>query len=172
MKGILLFTIALISIAFTFLLGTLFSIIYYTVLFWKVRTALKKISSYFGNMALSLDQFGNVNNKQFFNFILIKKSNRKKEVGSEYKDKYINGIVKSIFTVLYDYHSFGDEDDTVSYVIAMNYKRGALNKFGMFWAKFLNFVDKNHLEKARINKYYRDLEAYQRLVKSNFTFEK
>ena len=60
------------------------------------------------------------------------------------------------------------KDDTLSYVIAMNHKIGSLNKFGLFWANFLNKVDKDHLKKAIINKYYRDLEAYRRLTRKQF----
>lgn len=172
MKGILLFFIALFGILFTFLLGTIFSIVYYAILFWKFKTALKKISLYFNKMALSLDQFGNVNNSQFFNHILIKKENRKRVIGKDYIEVYRNGEVVREYFIIYDFHPFGDEDDTLSYVIAMNYKKGSLSRFGKFWANFLNWVDKKHLEKAIKNKYYRDIEAYKRLVKNGFKIDK
>ena len=60
-------------------------------------------------MALSLDQFGNVNNKNFFNFIMIKRENRLREVGEDYLEVYKNGKVINEHIILYDYHKFGDE---------------------------------------------------------------
>ncbi len=169
MKGFLLFIVAVFGVTFSFLIATTFSLFYYLTHFWKVKQAYNKISDYFLNMALSLDQFGNVNNKDFFNFIMIKKKNRK-VIGEDYRDYYNSKTnkVEREYITLYDYHEFGDEDDTISYVIAMNYQRNSLNKFGVFWANFLNFVDKDHLKKAIVIKYYRDIEANRRLEKNNF----
>jgi len=69
-----------------------------------------------------------------------------------------------------EFHPFGDEDDTLSYAIAMNFEAGTLSGFGMFWALLLNFVDykakregTTHLAKSIKNKCLRDMEALERL---------
>lgn len=142
MKGFFLFLIALISVSLVFMLSTAYSIIYHIVCFWKVKTAFKKIDAYFYQMALSIDQFGNVNCQDLFNRIMIARKWR------NHKDQY---------------QKFGDEDDTISYVLAQNNLNHKLSKFGTFWGKFLDTVDKHHLTKAIINKRKRDLEACDRI---------
>jgi len=45
-------------------------------------------------------------------------------------------------------HKFGDMDKTISYNLGKNYEFNNLNRFGLFVRRFLNFIDKNHTEKA------------------------
>jgi len=60
------------------------------------------------------------------------------------------------------YHLFGNEDDTVSYVLADNYVRDTLSSFGGYWAKFLDSADKDHLKKSIVNKINSDKLARHR----------
>ena len=136
--GILLFLVAIIS---TFLVGSLslvFSIVYYLVtLKWK--TGSKIINAWFYKLALSVDQLGNVLCSAPFNLILIKS---------------------------YGSMRFGDEDDTISYVLAINNRKDTLTGVGRFFGNLLNLLDNDHLNKAIENKKLRDLEAVER-VKNN-----
>ncbi len=65
-------------------------------------------------------------------------------------------------------HPFGDEDDTASYVIAQNRELGTLTKFGRFIAWILEKLDKDHLNKAILNKIERDKEAVQRIKENKY----
>lgn len=139
-KGIFLLFIALVSTLIISILSIIISLVYYLFSFnWQL--GLSKFGEYAYKMALSIDQFANVSVQNLLNWLLIRKGN-------------IN------------FYSFGDEDDTVSYVIAMNQRMLSLNNFGKFWAWFLDFVDKNHLKKTIKNKEKRDLEAWNRIEES------
>ena len=137
MKGIVLFFVALILTTILTVFYIPLTIVYhlFTLKFLK---GFNRVGEYFHQMALSIDQFANVSLQTPLNLLMIKGEQK---------------------------HLFGDEDDTVSYIIARNYYLNSLTKFGMFWAWFLNFVDTDHLDKAIDNKYKRDLEAYNRLNK-------
>ena len=140
--GIFLFFVALFPTAFFTPLGALYSLVYYLVT-GKWITGLKAFDDYFYNMALSIDQFANTNLHPLLNVIMITKESKK--IGKAYM--------------------FGDADDTLSYCIAENFYNKNLTKFGMFWAKFLNFVDSKgggHLFKTMCIKEQRDFEAYLR----------
>lgn len=84
------------------------------------RLSIKKLGRYWFVMAISVDQLGNVVLGTMFNDIMITKYG----------------------------HKFGDEDQTVSMVLGVNKAMGTLTKFGKFIADVLNFIDKNHVEKA------------------------
>ena len=133
---ILLLIIAVVATVFFSLISLVVSVIYNLVTF-KWVTGLRYYSNYIYQTALSVDQLGNVTCQTVFNLTMVK---RKME-----------------------FHPFGEEDDTISYCIAMNNKKGTLSRFGKFWAWFLNFVDKDHLKKSIQNKYLRDLEAWKRV---------
>ena len=99
-----------------------------------------KFANYVYKVALAVDQLGNVTCQDIFNHTLVKTKK--------------------------DFHAFGDEDDTISYCLAMNQKKDTLSKFGKFWAWFLDIVDsKNggHMQKTLKMKIKRDTEACQRL---------
>jgi hypothetical protein len=111
--------------------------IYYIVTFkWKNGT--KQLFKWFGLMALSFDQFGNVTCSKVLDLTMLKKD-------------------RDFFSM-----KFGDEDDTVSYVLAINKERKTLSRFGRFIGNLLDLLDKNHLEKAIENKKRKDGEAYFR----------
>lgn len=136
--GLLLFFIALIPTAILTIAWAPISIVYYLLtLRWK--TGGKQFLKYFYKMAHSIDQFANVSLQIPLRYLLL------------YKNTEI--------------HPFGDEDDTISYVIAKNQELIALNWFGRFWAWFLDTVDKDHLAKAIKNKFERDMEAFKRITK-------
>tara|TARA_R110000803_G_scaffold60048_1_gene119123 strand:- start:1045 stop:1494 length:450 start_codon:yes stop_codon:yes gene_type:complete len=139
-KGILLLFIALFSTLIISILSIVISLAYYLFSFnWQL--GLSKFGEYAHKMALSIDQFANVSVQNLLNWLLIRKGN-------------------------VNFYSFGDEDDTVSYVISMNEGMLSLSKFGKFWAWFLDFVDKDHLKKTIKNKQKSDLEAWNRIEES------
>ena len=86
----------------------------------KFKLSFKRLGSYWFVMAVSVDQLGNVVMGTLFNDIMIRKYG----------------------------HKFGDEDQTVSMVLGVNKKMGTLTKLGKFIADVLNFIDKDHVEKA------------------------
>ena len=144
--SIFLFVIAVFFTAlFTIITLPLNWLYYFCTFRWK--TGIVKISAYFYQMALSIDQFANVSLQNPMNLTMVKRKE--------------------------DFHKFGDEDDTLSYIIAKNRGRKTLSKFGAMWGRFLNWVDTDedgdHLEKAIKNKYKRDLEAYERLTGETYT---
>lgn len=143
LKGILLFIIALVPTFVITIISILVSFIYYLLSFnWQL--GLSKLGEYFWSMALSIDQFANVSIQIPLTYLLIKKYDRQKKL----------------------HYKFGDEDETVSLVIAENDKRKTLNKFGKFWAWFLNTVDKDHLKKAIENRNTKYLDVFNK-VKNN-----
>jgi hypothetical protein len=84
------------------------------------KFSFKELGAYWYVMAISVDQLGNVVMGTLFNDILIKK---------------------------YGY-KFGDEDATVSMALGVNKKMGTLTKLGKAIADILNFIEKDHVEKA------------------------
>ena len=101
-----------------------------TILFWILSPlfiiyALFKagnLSVYFRNVALSIDQLGNTMGAPMMNSLLIKK----------------NCI----------HLRFGNPDQTISYVLGINYKLNSLNKLGLLIVKILDKIEKQHVEKA------------------------
>jgi hypothetical protein len=80
-----------------------------------------KREKYLYNIALSIDQLGNVVCAKLFNFTLI----------------YSSSI-----------HKFGNEDETISSVIGKNRKAKTLTFAGRLLDKLLDVIDKNHSIKA------------------------
>lgn len=80
-----------------------------------------KISSYFGDTALSIDQLGNTMGAPLFNSVFLRNNPK----------------------VL-----FGNPDQTISYVVGVNYLDNKLTSFGIFVVKILNTLDKNHVQNA------------------------
>jgi len=101
-----------------------------TILFWILSPlfiiyALFKagnLSVYFRNVALSIDQLGNTMGAPLMNSLLIKK----------------NCI----------YLKFGNPDQTISYVLSVNYFNKSLTILGIIIVKILDFVDTDHIKKA------------------------
>lgn len=81
------------------------------------------ISAYFKEIAIVIDMFGNVIGSPLWN-IWLKED---------------------------DGYNFGNRKDTISYVLALNNRLGTLSKSGKIWAKILDKIDKDHLEKTITN---------------------
>ena len=80
----------------------------------------KKLNNYFLDIAIAVDQLGNVFCRHLLNKALAKNSK----------------------------HLFGNPDETVSGVLGKNKKAGTLTKLGLWIADNLNMLEKNHVEKA------------------------
>lgn len=135
--GFILFIIALVLTLILTVIWLPINIIYHIFTF-KWKTGSKKVNKYFYQMALSIDQFANVSLQTPLNFLIIKRGSK-------------------------NFVLFGNEDDTISYCIAINKEYNSLTLFGKFWAWFLNKVDKDHLKKALVNKRKLDIEACNRI---------
>jgi hypothetical protein len=83
---------------------------------------------------LSLDIFGNVINKDFLNHLLLKRSSL-----NPTKAEHVPAIL------------FGNPRMSISGVIGLNAELGTLNWLGIILGKFLNLLDKDHIEKAADN---------------------
>lgn len=114
--GIILFIVALILTSLVSIISIVISPVYYFVTF-KWWTGLWQLNYWFRQMALAIDQFGNVSCGITLQLLLTKKGGNK----------------------------FGDEDDTVSYVLGRNYYKGKLTWLGRVIVKVLNLLEKNHV---------------------------
>lgn len=85
-----------------------------------IKLSISRLSHYLLTIALSIDQMGNVILAPLFNKIMIKR----------------NG------------YKFGDEDETISYVLGRNKITETLSKLGNLLANTLDFIDKNHCAKT------------------------
>ena len=113
LKSILLFLIALILLITTAPIGFIYTIIR-QIFFNKFKT----LSLYFTEIALVLDEAGNVVMQHILNdFLLVKK-----------RDTYY----------------FGNKKETISSVIGKNYLTQTLSPIGLALNSFLNFIDKGH----------------------------
>lgn len=136
--GFILFVVATIPIRILTGVALIFTIFFYVVtLRWK--TGLHNTGKYYTKVALSQDQFANVSLSSINNLLMVKRGT--------------------------DCHLFGDEDDTLSYVVAMNKNKGTQSNFAKFWEWLLEKIDPGHLQKAIEAKIKRDFEAVERLKK-------
>ena len=113
LKSILLFLIAIILLTTTAPIGFI-----YTIIRQLIVNKVKTLSLYFTEIALVLDEAGNVIMQHILNdFLLIKK-----------RDTYY----------------FGNKKETISSVIGKNYMTETLSPLGLALNSFLNFIDKGH----------------------------
>lgn len=131
MKGFILYLIATITVPVFNLLGMIFNLFYYTF-----TRSWKNASNDFEMIALSKDQLSNVVLKYFFNLVMIK---QKQPI------KMIEGVK---LETLIEFANFGNPDVTISCVFGYNKYAKRLSRFGRFWSRFLNKVDKLHVEQA------------------------
>jgi hypothetical protein len=92
--------------------------------FWKRRwkTGIKVLGDKFITLAGAFDIYGGIVCAEFLNDTMITKDSP---------------------------HKFGDKDNfTISKDYGLNDKIGKLTKFGKFWVKVLNKLDKDHTKKA------------------------
>jgi len=85
------------------------------------KSAWGRLSDYFFDTALSIDQLGNVACKELFNDTLIKNNSQNR---------------------------FGDPDETISSVLGKNKRDGTLTKTGIALSWILDKLDKNHVIKS------------------------
>ena len=137
--GLILLIVSIILVGLVTAMSMVFTPIYYIATF-KWKSGGKQLFKWFGLMALSLDQFGNVSCSKVLDITMVKKGG----------------------------HLCGEEDDTVSFVLAINKRRGTLTMFGRFIGSILDLLDKNHLEKAIENKKKKDTEAAFRIKYNNY----
>lgn len=81
----------------------------------------RRISKYFHDVAFGIDQLGNVMGAPIMNDLLLKKNPAK---------------------------LYGNPDETISHTTSVNYFGGKLTWLGVFIAKTLDFLDKDHMKKA------------------------
>ena len=113
LKSFLLFCIAIVLLIFTTPIGFLYALLR-QLFFGK----LKSISVYFLEVAISIDNTGNVMMQHLLNdFLLIKQ-----------KDTYY----------------FGNKKETISSVIGKNSLTNTLSPLGKALDAFLNWIDKDH----------------------------
>jgi len=113
LKSISLFLIAFILLTTTAPIGFI-----YTIIRQLFVNKFKTLSLYFTEIALVLDEAGNVVMQHILNdFLLIKK-----------RDTYY----------------FGNKKETISSVIGKNYMTETLSPLGLALNSFLNFIDKGH----------------------------
>ncbi len=109
--GILLFIISIVLLVVTGPIGIIYGFFY--SLFTR---SVSGIGEYFLEIAISIDQLGNVMMQHFLNLIWIRK----------------NG------------YKFGNRDETISSVIGKNLKSDTLTGFGKLLNRVLNSLDPNH----------------------------
>ncbi|MEM6892064.1 MAG: hypothetical protein AAF554_00140 [Bacteroidota bacterium] len=109
--GVLLFLISIVLFIFTGPLGLLYGFV--QQLFKK---GLKGIGEFALELAISIDQLGNVLMQHLFNTLWIKKMGYK----------------------------FGNRDETISSALGKNKQLGTLTGFGKFIDAILDFIDPNH----------------------------
>lgn len=81
------------------------------------KSSLKRLNKYFFDIAISIDQLGNVACKELFNDVLIR---------------------------YYSKNRFGNPDETVSSVLGKNKRDNTLTVAGNVLERILHFLDKNH----------------------------
>lgn len=116
MLGYLFFILASILLLIIGPFGFLFTFIK-TIVLWDI----KYLNNYYWNIALSLDQLGNVVMSGLFNAVLISK---------------------------YSEDLFGDPDETISSVLGKNQKAGTLSMHGWILNYILNKIEKDHTIKS------------------------
>ncbi len=84
----------------------------------KVRKGLDEFAAYFKRVAISIDQLGNVSGFSMLSFAFIKDAG----------------------------YPFGDEDETISYVLKVNKEEGTLQGLGkpLYW--LIDTIDKGHFD--------------------------
>lgn len=131
--GLVLFCIAVILTTILTFVSFVFTPIYYIVTF-KWKKGLNELDRWFFKLALSVDQFGNVSCAKFLQVTMSKSG-----------------------------HKFGNEDDTVSYVLGRLKYQDDLTWFGRVVVLILDVIENDHVEMAVDKKIEADKEATKRL---------
>jgi len=154
--GFVLFLVSLILGALLFGFSLVFTPIYYIItLKWK--TGGKKLNRYFYLCALAVDQLGNRLTSEVLNVCLLKKR------ASDYIEVSAEDEILDTQFIDWPGMEFGEVDDTVSYVLGVNYYSGNLNRLGKFLVKLLGLLESYHVERALCFKYLADIDGALRL---------
>lgn len=137
--GVVLFVVAFILTLIVSIISIVVTPIYYLFTL-RFRSGLKQLNKWFYKMALSIDQFGNVSCGSTLKLCLTKGRN----------------------------YPFGGEDDTVSYVLGRNSRRGNLTMLGRCVRNVLNFIEKDHVDIAIERKIKSDKIASWRMKNENY----
>lgn len=114
----LILSVLLVLIAIFLLITTAPIGFIYAIFYEGYKKGIKKLNLYLLDVALVLDQAGNVIMQHFLNTFLLKKNS----------NAYL----------------FGNKKETISSVIGKNYKINALTTLGQSLNGLLNAIDKNH----------------------------
>ena len=109
--GLLLFVISIVLFFITVPLGVLYGFLYTLV-----KKGLKGIGFFALEMAISIDQLGNVSMQHLLNLLWITKGG----------------------------YQFGNRDETISSVLGKNQQNNSLSKFGKVMVFLLDKIDKDH----------------------------
>ncbi|SFW76809.1 hypothetical protein SAMN02927921_04162 [Sinomicrobium oceani] len=109
--GVLLFAISIVLFVITCPLGFIYGLFYTAI-----QKSVRGIGEYTLQMAISIDQLGNVVMQHILNLLLIKKGGYK----------------------------FGNRDETISSAIGKNIQLETLSGFGKLIDKILDFIDPDH----------------------------
>ena len=139
MQGLTLLIVAAFLFGLFTAISIVFTPIWYLVRF-KFQGGLNALGEWMAKIALSIDQSGNVVSGKMFEILLTKR----------------------------DPHPFGNEDDTISYVIARNKYKGKLNILGRFIGWILDKIDTDHLRKSIQSKIQSDIEARKRIEEDKY----
>ena len=126
LKSILLFCIAFMLLTITAPFGFI-----YTILRQIIFNQAKSLSIFFTEVALVLDEAGNVVMQHLLNDTLLVKSNNT--------------------------YYFGNKKETISSVIGKNFLTNTLTMLGKALNAFLNFIDKGH----SLNSIIYDVKAWE-----------
>lgn len=137
--GVILFIVAFVLTGLVTLISLVIQPLYYIFTF-KFVGGVKQLNAWFYKMALAIDQFGNVSCSSTLRLLLTKREG----------------------------HEFGNEDDTVSYVIGRNKFKNTLTIIGKGIERILNFLDKKHAEKAIEKKIESDRLASWRYKRNKY----
>jgi hypothetical protein len=139
MQGLTLFIIALILTFIFTAISFVVNPIYHLINF-KWQTGINRMGEWLKNLAISIDQFGNVSSATILNFTLRKKG----------------GI------------DFGEIDDTISYVLGRNYYHKSLTIIGKIIVFILHLIERDHVKKAVMLKVEDDQEALIRIQEGKY----
>ena len=118
--GFLLFLIAVLLFAILAPVAIVYTIAKYLYRSYSFRSFYRLFRSYFRALAFTIDQSGNATCKELFNDVLIKEGG----------------------------FSFGSPDNSISAVLGRNKIDKTLAPAGVALSAFLNWLDKEHVEKA------------------------
>lgn len=139
MRGLTLLLVSIILAIIAGGLSLIFTPLYFIARF-DFQKGLDHMGEWMSKIALSIDQLGNVFGGSMFQLLFIRRGG----------------------------HLFGNEDDTISYVLARNHYKGKLNFFGKFVRLILELIDPGHLRESIQKKVISDQDAVLRIQNDEY----